>query len=530
MSNSGRKNIFPFLQPLFLWALFFLYVFTATRYINYPGLHYDELAFTNAALGIIDNTFIVERIGNIPIYICTYIGALKAYLYYPIFSWFGISAMSIRLPMILLTATSMFVLFYAVNAAFGRKTAWVALILLMVCPSIMAHTRTDNGPPAISYFISTLCFYFTFKFYTTRKTAFLAVLYCTCWVGIYYNIKFIWFINSLFFALPFLYIETIRQRIKSKEVGVLCKSFFFGVMVYSPFFIYMLIISRQYPLTAQTLQSMRKFKHLINVIQGDAYYNFAIGAIKTPMEIQYLLLVIFLLFAGTLTVFLSRSVGRPLKHKLLFFWVLLLTTCLQVYITPQAKQSWHAFKIYPAFLIMLAVCIVAMGDRLRNVRPRYGSVFMAVVLALLVGYNTMVIGKYIMAYRDQKSVPYWSEVVYDVIDYTRKEKGRFFSCTWGIHTQLISFHQDPYRFQELFMMLKRDMTEQEQEQFYTDYLKEHNITNYFIVRPYGQAMYKKSRENLFKIADKYGVKLIEHRRFRDTSDNQDIFIMYCIQK
>jgi hypothetical protein len=106
--------------------VFFLYVFTATRYINYPGLHYDELAFANAALGGIDNTFIVERIGNIPVYICTYIGALKAYLYYPIFSWFGISAMSIRLPMILLTATSMLVLFYAVNAAFSRKTAWVA--------------------------------------------------------------------------------------------------------------------------------------------------------------------------------------------------------------------------------------------------------------------------------------------------------------------------------------------------------------------------------------------------------------------
>jgi hypothetical protein len=529
MSNPGRKNIFPFLQPLFLWGLFFLYVFTATRYINYPGLHYDELAFTNAALGIIDNTFIVERIGNFPVYICTYIGALKAYLYYPIFSLFGVSVMSIRLPMILLTATSMFVLFYAVNAAFGRKTAWVALILLMVCPSIMAHTRTDNGPPAISYFLSTLCFYFVLKFYTTRKTAFLAVLYCTCWVGIYYNIKFIWFINSLFFALPFLYIETIRQKIKSKEVGVLCKRFFFGMMAYFPFFIYMLIISRQYPLTAKSLLGTRKLENLINVIQGDAYYDFALGAIKTPMENQYLLLVIFLLFAGTLTVFLSRSGGRPLKHKLLFFWVLLLTTCLQVYITPQAKQPWHAFKIYPAFSIMLAVCIVAMGDRLRNVRAQYGPVFMAVVLALLVGYNTMVIGKYIAAYRDKKSRPYWSEVVYDVIDYTRKENGRFFSSCWGIHTQLLTFHQDPYRFQEIVLLLNRDMTEQEQKQFYAVYLKEHNTSNYFIVRPAGQTMYKKSLENLFKIAYKYGIKLIEHRRFHDTSDNQDIFIIYRIQ-
>ncbi len=44
-----------------------------------------------------------------------------------------------------------------------------------------------------------------------------------------------------------------------------------------------------------------------------------------------------------------------------------------------------------------------------------------------------------------------------------------------------------------------------------------------------ETMYKKPLENLFKIAHKYGIKLIEHRRFHDTSDNQDIFIMYRIQ-
>ena len=116
-----------------------------------------------------------------------------------------------------------------------------------------------------------------------------------------------------------------------------------------------------------------------------------------------------------------------------------------------------------------------------------------------------------------------------MIDYTREEKGRFFSCTWGIHNQLISFHKDPYRFQEIFNLLNHDMTEQEQELFYTSHLKEDHAAHYFIVRPVKNQIYKKARENLFKTAHKYGVNLIEHRRFYDTSDNRDIFIMYRSQ-
>ena len=80
-----------------LVSLLTLYVIAATAYIQYPGLHYDEMLFVNAALGAIDNSFIVEKIGSVPIYLCTYMGALKAYLYYPIFVLFGVSALSVRL-------------------------------------------------------------------------------------------------------------------------------------------------------------------------------------------------------------------------------------------------------------------------------------------------------------------------------------------------------------------------------------------------------------------------------------------------
>jgi hypothetical protein len=523
------KTIFT-AELALLASLLTLYVIAAAAYIRYPGLHYDEMLFVNAALGAIDNSFIVERIGSVPVYLCTYMGALKAYLYYPIFVLFGVSAVSVRLPMILLTAVSFFILFLAVKRAFGCKTAWIAFLLLISSPSIMVHTRTDNGPTAIQFFLVAVCFYSIFKIYTTGRRLLLVLLYCLCWVGIYNNIKFLWFINSIFFASLFLYLDTIYDRVRNRDIRFFSKCLFVCAVSYLPFLIYTFIISSRikYPLVTKKFFGMVKMKNIFNEIQGDGYYDLALGAFANPMENSYLILVFALLAAGTLAAFLSINSGS-LKRKILFLWAMLITTGLQIYITPQARKVWHAFKIYPWITLLLAVCILAVSGHLKKYNAQFGKIFTIAVLVLLIGYNTMVTGQYIKAFREKKSKPYWSEVVYDLIDYTRKEKGRFFSCTWGIHNQLISFHQDPYRFQEIVWMLKRDMTEQEQEQFYTVYLKEHNTANYFIVRPAKHHFYKKARENLFKIAHKYGVNLIEHRRFYDTSDNRDIFIIYRSQ-
>ena len=56
-----------------------------------PGLQYDELLFVNAALGDTHpyHGFIYNEALGIPTMLMAYIGALKAWLYAPIFSIFG---------------------------------------------------------------------------------------------------------------------------------------------------------------------------------------------------------------------------------------------------------------------------------------------------------------------------------------------------------------------------------------------------------------------------------------------------------
>ena len=81
-----------------------VFVLLAAYRIKLPGLYFDELIFADAAQGNPDTAWIQMKLGSLPIFIIGYLGALKAWIYAPIFRLLGASAVTVRLPVILLAA------------------------------------------------------------------------------------------------------------------------------------------------------------------------------------------------------------------------------------------------------------------------------------------------------------------------------------------------------------------------------------------------------------------------------------------
>jgi hypothetical protein len=137
----------------FYWILSLLlaciYLVLALIKIEFPGIFYDEIAFGNAALGGIDHYFLHYRMGNFPVLLMTYMGALKAYIYYPIFKIFGVSVYSIRIPTIIISALALYLLVIAVRDFFNWKIALTTLTLIAIDASFINQTRYDNGPTVI---------------------------------------------------------------------------------------------------------------------------------------------------------------------------------------------------------------------------------------------------------------------------------------------------------------------------------------------------------------------------------------------
>jgi len=74
---------------LALAVLLAIYLLFSCLHLKRPGLYYDEVLFANAALGNIDHSSVQYewKLGciHLPLMLMSYIGALKAYPFAPIF-------------------------------------------------------------------------------------------------------------------------------------------------------------------------------------------------------------------------------------------------------------------------------------------------------------------------------------------------------------------------------------------------------------------------------------------------------------
>jgi len=143
------------MQRLPVWlalAAAFIFVFLAAYRIQVPGLYYDELAFVNAAQGGADNTFIHMRLGSVPFLVFPYMGALKAWIYAPVFGFFGVSALTIRLPAILLAAVTLLIFFQTLRPRLGAVWAIIVVWIMAVDPVNLFPSRLDWGPTVLTHF------------------------------------------------------------------------------------------------------------------------------------------------------------------------------------------------------------------------------------------------------------------------------------------------------------------------------------------------------------------------------------------
>src|SRR5213592_4519343 len=142
-----------------------IFIFLATYRIQLPGLYYDEVNFVNASQGAPDNTFIYMKLGSVPLLIMPYLGALKAWIYAPVFSLFGVSALTIRLPAILLAAMTLLIFYRVMRARVGILWATIALWIMAVDPANLFPSRLDWGPTVLMHFFQAaiLALWFSYR-------------------------------------------------------------------------------------------------------------------------------------------------------------------------------------------------------------------------------------------------------------------------------------------------------------------------------------------------------------------------------
>ena len=180
-----------------------IFIYLALSNIYNPGLYYDEVLFSNAAFGGDSDLFIYKRIFGIPVMLMSYIGALKSWIYFPIFKYFLVDQFSVRFPMILIGGLTLFLNYKIIKELFGNSAAIIFIILSSVEPSTIFHTKLDWGPTTLMMFFRATSILFLIKYFKSKKIIYLILTFVSLLIGIYDKANFIWIPISLLISMPF---------------------------------------------------------------------------------------------------------------------------------------------------------------------------------------------------------------------------------------------------------------------------------------------------------------------------------------
>lgn len=510
-------------------AFILIYLVLALIKIKYPGVHYDEILFGNAAIGGVDDVFITYKIGQFPILLMKYIGAMKAYIYYPIFKMFGISAYSIRIPGILATAFALYVLYAALKKYFTDNIALLSLFLLTIDASFISLSRYDVGPTIIEFLIMSIVLYFFVKYKHSYQVKYLFFIFFAFSVGLFNKLNFIWFINSFYIAAIIVYwnawVELLGKKSRLAQLGFAVGA----ILSYLIFVGYFFFINAVYDLSR--LRSLRELIphvevvlfNLKDLITGESFYNYAIGVIHTKLNNIYFLLILMLVASGLTLYLLSDKIVSYTKRSYFFFLCLFIMSLLQVLITKVANNIWHVNTVYCLFIILLSASISLILDHFSWKSLR----FLGYILVIIIATHHLIMDyKYVQAYDKPVKSVYWSKKIYDLIEYTKNDPHQFASIDWGIHTQLTDFTGLRQKYYELsFSFNNMNLSPQNTQELIAE------VTNskyhfYYITHSEADTFFKTARINFFKLVSEKVINVALVKTISD-DDGRVVFEIYA---
>jgi 4-amino-4-deoxy-L-arabinose transferase-like glycosyltransferase len=422
-----------------------IFIFLAAYRIELPGLYYDELVFVNAAQGAPDSTFIHVRLGSVPLLIMPYLGALKAWIYAPVFRLFGVSALTIRLPAILLAAVTLLIFYQLMRAKLGAAWAAVAVWIMAVDPANVFPSRLDWGPSVLTHLFQAAILALWFS-YRDEPDLWKAALILICFgLGFFDKFNFIWLASAFVIGSSLCYPDTLKNLWIStprftRWIAVILVLIALGATLY---LILPLLLNFHHPIGAHTTSLQVKWHALLSTLSGQAVAGFIFGDARGIISHAPFWLIVTdgLLALVCLSLSMSNAEARENRKNGIFCLLLGIVIFLQIVITPQAGGPHHYSMIFPLPFLALAFLGKSVYTQFATKNLRYlGGVLLGSAAVCLFVVNVHNSAAYLSHFRTNPHYnPRWSPEIYSLSHYINEhgfETKSIICVDWGLHTQL----------------------------------------------------------------------------------------------
>jgi 4-amino-4-deoxy-L-arabinose transferase-like glycosyltransferase len=415
------------------WWCAFVFVTLGCGLVPYIGVQTDEALFGAA---VYQQTGVMEGFRafghHIPTMSMSYLGALKTWLYAPIFALWPPSPWSIRVPMLLLGGCTLLLFARFMERLFGRTAAWVATALLATDASLVMTTAFDWGPVAIQHFLQLAAAYLLWRYHHTETPWRLALAAFLLGLALWNKAIFAWTLAGAGVALLCLYPREFARHLRWRKLAL--ATFFFAAGA-------SMLIRYNVRHPGHTFRSNAKVAwanisdkhiHVRSMLDGSGLYGYTIA--EDNYGTTRFTYGPWLIGAVAVAALASR------RRAALFPLVAGIGTWLMMATTADAGGSiHHTVLLYPFFHWMLAAVVALIPERL----PWRAVV--AVVAALLVLDNMRVL----TAYRDNAirlgGGRDWSEAVFALVRQVKQrnpQEVRLYD--WGMQDNLILLSARPW--------------------------------------------------------------------------------------
>ncbi|HQV69650.1 MAG TPA: glycosyltransferase family 39 protein [Thermoflexales bacterium] len=449
-----------------------LFIIASSHNIALPGLQYDELLFVKGSLFWQGNWNFQSKIGSIPVMIMPYIGALKAFLYTPLFLVFGVNAETIRLPAILISAGSILVGAAVVNTF--SKSRWPAILMALLMSTDFTYiilSKADYGPIVLMIFFKLLALLMLFKLIITRKLRYVILILVFFTLGLYDKLNFIWIVLAYTLASIVIFPSILLNiwRTEKLKTTALIAVFiaiilFFGVHLSLPL----------YSSSAAKIAIRDQINHAI-----DIYINTLSGVSLLPMLIakspdisypqmlmtsgwKWPLYAIPALFACALALtaihissYKTHSVADSTSGPVTplrafgFIAIVFLAISLQIILTREAGGPHHIMALWPFHHMLVVILFAWLAEfakvNTNGVKKNFFRVLTGLAFAVisLIGawQGNISVNALHAIDTATRFTPIWTSAIYSLVEYVEPRASTveaIYTADWGMGTQIFS--------------------------------------------------------------------------------------------
>ena len=499
-------------ENLLITLIVLLYLLLSVPLIPLLGLYYDEVMFANISLGDIDGSFVYSRLLGVPFMAMPYVGSLKGFLYYPLFHLFEPDVYLVRLPMVIIGALSLLIMFHIVKEISGAEVALLACFLCAADFSYISATTFNFGSVTVALFLRLASMYSFTKWIKSRDNTHLAVALFLCLAGVWDKLVFIWYVNGLILSSLLVYHQEIKRTLREKPPKRWL-TYPIILLVVAAFLAAIYILCFRPPVLTNIAgnfldlnyeQLHYKYVLLASTINGSAFHNWALTKnIVGSSLFAYYFLSILLLY-----VLLSYASKTPPSKEITLTAFILVFIILQIFITPNATGMHHVMSIYPLQFIVLSHMLFSCAKMVRaKIRQNTISLLMIILIVSPLALHVLEQINILSDFRKNASEgdvnPQWSPKISALADYVKSRPNQqFFEVDWGTHNQLLVLASKNGRInsRELLWLLNEEMSPEKKASFNREYMKP---GAYYILHSNSTTNFMTARTNFLTIVQEY---------------------------